>query len=43
MQKFIDLKIAITIKIIIVSLLVFYVRQNRTNIAIDQIDQHLTR
>ena len=43
MPKFIDLKIAITIKIIIVSLLVFYVRQNRTHITINQIDQHLTK
>lgn len=43
MPKFLDLKIAITIKVIIVALLIFYARHNRTQMTLNQVDQHLTK
>lgn len=43
MPKFRDLKIAITIKLIILALLIFYVRSHRTHLNFNQVDQHLTK
>jgi hypothetical protein len=43
MRKFQDLKIAIAIKIIAVAMLIFYARQNRSHVTVNQVDQHLTR
>ena len=43
MKKFHDLKIAIAIKLMILTLLIFYVRNHRTHLNFDQIDQHLTK
>ena len=43
MPKFIDLKIAIVIKVIIVSLLIFYAKKNRSHVTVMQVDQHLVK
>ena len=43
MPKFQDLKIAIAIKVIVVALLIFYAKKNRTHVTISQVDQHITR
>jgi hypothetical protein len=43
MPKFIDLKIALTVKLIILGLLIFYVKHNSIRITLNQVDQHLTK
>ncbi|MCX7343347.1 MAG: hypothetical protein NT128_04300 [Proteobacteria bacterium] len=43
MPKFLDLKIAIAIKIIIVAITVYYVRQNSSHVTVMQVDQHLVK
>jgi hypothetical protein len=42
-KKFHDLKIAIVIKLVVLSLLIFYVRNHRIHLSFNQIDQHLTK
>lgn len=42
-KKFRDLKIAIVIKLVILTLLIFYVRNHRLHLNFNQIDQHLTK
>lgn len=42
-KKFLDLKIAIAIKLVVLTLLIFYVRNHRLHLSFNQVDQHLTK
>jgi hypothetical protein len=43
MPKFRDIKVAITIKLVILALLIFYVRGHRFHLSSNQIDQHIAK
>ncbi len=43
LRRFNDLKIAIAFKILILSLLIFYVRSQPKGLSFKKIDQHLTQ